>query len=82
MLFTPDSGDLAGHHFVVVDANGVAGYQANPDHVIEVAASHIDIGDFAQTPVAPYSANSFCASSLQGKTMPRSGWTSFFLWPL
>ncbi len=33
--FTPNSGNLAGHHFLVIDANGVAGYQAGQDFVIE-----------------------------------------------
>ena len=32
--FTATSGDLAGHVFAVVDANGVAGYQAGADYVI------------------------------------------------
>lgn len=33
--FTPDAGSLAGHRFLVIDANGVAGYQAGQDFVIE-----------------------------------------------
>ena len=33
-LFTATSGDLAGQIFAVVDANGVAGYQAGADYVI------------------------------------------------
>jgi len=33
-LFTATGGDLAGQTFVVVDANGVAGYQAGADYVI------------------------------------------------
>jgi Ca2+-binding RTX toxin-like protein len=36
VLFTPDSGDLAGRHFLVVDADGSGGYQANADFVIEL----------------------------------------------
>ncbi len=36
VLFTPDAGNLSGHEFLVVDANGVAGYQAGQDYVIEV----------------------------------------------
>ncbi|HTQ14829.1 MAG TPA: calcium-binding protein [Rhizomicrobium sp.] len=36
VLFTPDSGNLAGHTFLVIDANGVAGYQAGADYAIEV----------------------------------------------
>jgi serralysin len=34
--FTATSGDMAGRHFLVVDANGVAGYQAGDDYVIEM----------------------------------------------
>jgi hypothetical protein len=42
VLFTPDSGNLAGHTFLVVDANGIAGYQANLDFVIQLSnASHL-----------------------------------------
>lgn len=47
--FTPNSGSLAGDHFLVVDANGVAGYQAGADLVIELSAPsslHITTGDF------------------------------------
>jgi hypothetical protein len=36
VLVTPKSGNLAGHHFLVVDGNGVAGYQAGHDLVIEL----------------------------------------------
>ncbi len=49
VVFTPDSGDLAGHHFLIVDANGTAGYQANQDYVIEIvspAAGSIGVGTF------------------------------------
>jgi Ca2+-binding RTX toxin-like protein len=35
-LFTADSGGLAGHVFAVIDANGIAGYQAGADLVIEL----------------------------------------------
>jgi hypothetical protein len=35
VLFTASSGDLSGHLFLVVDQNGVAGYQAGEDFVIE-----------------------------------------------
>ena len=31
VLFTPDAGSLAGHIFLVIDANGTAGYQAGAD---------------------------------------------------
>jgi hypothetical protein len=34
--FTADSGTLAGHIFEVIDTNGVAGYQAGQDMVIEL----------------------------------------------
>jgi hypothetical protein len=36
LFVTPDSGDLAGHTFLVVDANGEAGYQPGADFVIEL----------------------------------------------
>ena len=39
VLFTPDSGSLAGDVFLVVDQNGIAGYQANQDLVIEISGS-------------------------------------------
>ncbi|HEV2560711.1 MAG TPA: calcium-binding protein [Rhizomicrobium sp.] len=42
VLFTANSGTLAGDTFMVVDANGVAGYQAGHDLVIELAgATHL-----------------------------------------
>lgn len=42
MLFTPDSGNLAGHLFLVVEANGTAGYQAGEDFVVQLeAATHL-----------------------------------------
>lgn len=34
VLFTPDSGTLGGETFLIVDANGVAGYQAGEDQVM------------------------------------------------
>jgi Ca2+-binding RTX toxin-like protein len=37
--FAPDAGDLAGTIFLVVDANGVAGYQEGEDYVFAVAGS-------------------------------------------
>jgi len=37
--FAPDSGDLAGQIFLVVDANGIAGYQAGEDYVFAVAGA-------------------------------------------
>ncbi len=36
VLFTPDSGGLATHTFLIVDANGFAGYQAGEDYVFDV----------------------------------------------
>ncbi|HEY5239154.1 MAG TPA: bluetail domain-containing putative surface protein, partial [Rhizomicrobium sp.] len=50
VLYTPDSGDLAGKTFLVIDANGVKGYQAGSDFVIQLdQPSHttsIDVTDF------------------------------------
>jgi Ca2+-binding RTX toxin-like protein len=50
VLFTPDSGTLAGKTFLVVDANGTAGYQANADFVIglksPVNIASFDVADF------------------------------------
>jgi Ca2+-binding RTX toxin-like protein len=41
MLFTPDSGNLAGHTYLVVDSNGTAGYQAG-DFVVQLeSATHL-----------------------------------------
>ncbi|MDB5694039.1 MAG: tandem-95 repeat protein [Alphaproteobacteria bacterium] len=39
LFFTPDSGQLAGQTFLVVDANGEAGYQAGVDYVIHFASA-------------------------------------------
>ncbi|HEY1706646.1 MAG TPA: FG-GAP-like repeat-containing protein [Rhizomicrobium sp.] len=36
VLFSASAGDLAGHLYLVVDANGVAGFQANADYVIQL----------------------------------------------
>jgi Ca2+-binding RTX toxin-like protein len=36
VLFTPSGGYLSGHTLLVIDANGVAGYQAGADYVIDV----------------------------------------------
>ncbi|HEY1710932.1 MAG TPA: calcium-binding protein [Rhizomicrobium sp.] len=36
VLFTPDSGDLKGDVFLIIDANGTAGYQAGADFVIQL----------------------------------------------
>jgi Ca2+-binding RTX toxin-like protein len=35
VVFNPDTGDLAGGHFLVVDANGADGYQAGADYVMQ-----------------------------------------------
>lgn len=37
--FAPDAGDLAGQIFLVVDGNGVAGYQEGEDYVFGIAGS-------------------------------------------
>jgi Ca2+-binding RTX toxin-like protein len=36
VMFTPDGGDLAGRHFLVVDANGDGAYSAPADFVFEI----------------------------------------------
>ncbi len=36
VLFTASSGNLAGHTYLIVDDNGVAGYQAGQDYVMEL----------------------------------------------
>lgn len=38
-LYTPDAGDLAGTIFLVVDANGQAGYQAGEDYVFALTGA-------------------------------------------
>lgn len=35
IAFTPDAGDMAGRHFLILDFNGTAGYQIGSDLVIE-----------------------------------------------
>jgi len=43
VLFTPDSGDYVGETFLIVDANGIAGYQAGQDLVIAFDhTAHLD----------------------------------------
>ena len=48
--FTPSSGTLAGDHFLIIDVNGLAGYQANEDLVILLSAplniTHLSTADF------------------------------------
>ncbi|HEY1706647.1 MAG TPA: FG-GAP-like repeat-containing protein [Rhizomicrobium sp.] len=50
VLFSASAGDLAGHLYLVVDANGVAGFQANADYVIQLQLAanpgKIAIGNF------------------------------------
>jgi Ca2+-binding RTX toxin-like protein len=50
VLFTPNSGTLKGAHFLIVDWNGVAGYQANHDLVIRLDGpihfNHFGTSDF------------------------------------
>jgi Ca2+-binding RTX toxin-like protein len=50
VLFTPTSGTLAGETFLIVDANGTAGYQTGQDMVFHLESSanigSIDIHDF------------------------------------
>jgi hypothetical protein len=38
-VFTPDSGDLKGDVFLIIDANGTAGYQAGADFVIHLSGA-------------------------------------------
>ena len=44
LLFTANAGDMNTRSFLVIDANGTAGFQANADFVIEIVspASPID----------------------------------------
>ena len=44
-LYAPDAGDLAGTVFLVVDANGVAGYQEGEDYVFALAGT--TLGDLS-----------------------------------
>lgn len=50
VLFTASSGSLAGHTFLVVDGNGVAGYQSGADYVFELTSAanlnHLTTADF------------------------------------
>ena len=39
VLFTPNSGTLAGQTFLVVDANGIDGYQAGEDYVFQLPSA-------------------------------------------
>lgn len=40
VLFTASAGDMAGHTFLIVDANGRAGYQAGHDYVFDITGAH------------------------------------------
>lgn len=46
--YTPDAGTLAGHEFLIIDWNGIGGYQAGFDYVIDItgAGGALDTGDF------------------------------------
>ncbi len=47
VVFTPTAGTLSGSAFLVIDGNGIAGYQAGQDLVIElVGASAVGLGQF------------------------------------
>ena len=50
VLFTPTTGNLVGHVFLIVDGNGTAGYQARADLVVELTSatnlSHFGLSDF------------------------------------
>jgi Ca2+-binding RTX toxin-like protein len=50
ILFTASAGNENGHTFLVVDANGHAGYQAGADYVFDItgaaALSHLSVHDF------------------------------------
>jgi Ca2+-binding RTX toxin-like protein len=50
VLFTPDSGDLSGQTFLIVDANNSTGYQAGADFVFHLTnaanIASLDTGDF------------------------------------
>jgi Ca2+-binding RTX toxin-like protein len=50
LIFDPNAGDLnvAGQTFLIVDANGVAGYQAGEDYVVQLSSSSgtLSLDDF------------------------------------
>jgi hypothetical protein len=51
LVFNADQGDLAGEWFLVVDCNGVAGYQAKKDLVVHLEdPSHLDELDLGNFP--------------------------------
>lgn len=51
VLVEPAAGDLAGHVFLAVDVDGIAGFQPKHDFVVELKNSHhlnhFDLSDFA-----------------------------------
>jgi hypothetical protein len=59
LFFTPTEGDFAGEAFLVVDRNGVAGFQAGEDQIFHimpvVIGDHITLApiDFFGTPIGP-----------------------------
>lgn len=53
VVVTPDSGDLAGHTFLVIDANGQPGYQAGQDYVIDVTGAKGDLTAWTFIAVLP-----------------------------
>ncbi len=45
VLYAPDAGDLAGNLFLIVDANGIAGYQEGEDYVFALPGTTLaDLG--------------------------------------
>ncbi len=46
VLFTADSGTLSGDTFLIIDENGVAGYQGKGDLVIQLTGAH-NLGDLS-----------------------------------
>ncbi len=43
VVFTPNAGGFSGHHFLIVDANGTAGYQAGADLVIDLGNQPVSV---------------------------------------
>ena len=56
VMFTASAGNLAGHTYIIVDANGVAGYQAGADYVLELNSAtnlgSLSTSDFTVTPLS------------------------------
>ncbi|URW74652.1 VCBS domain-containing protein [Sphingomonas donggukensis] len=53
VFFTPNAGDLSGSTFLVVNANGVDGYQPGQDYVFHMPAPPAVVPDFLVAPVLP-----------------------------